>query len=88
MAPVEQGNKFRPYGAEALRFSREKLAALGATDSKVTAQTVQNALDNIRSRTPALVWKSARGEYALDDAMMQQWFESRVRCGAWPPAVL
>ena len=31
------------------------------------------------------VWKSARGEYAVDDATMHRWFEQRVRIGRWPP---
>jgi hypothetical protein len=82
---LEQGNRFRPYDAEALRFYREKVAAAGTRDVKVTAQTAQAALENIRSRTPALVWKSARGEYAVDDAMMHKWFESRLKSGRWPP---
>jgi hypothetical protein len=39
----------------------------------------------LRERNPALVWKSARGEYAVDDAAMHRWFEQRVRDGRWPP---
>jgi hypothetical protein len=83
---LEQGNRFRPYDAEALRFYREKLAELsGDTPSKVTAQSAQGALESVRSRSPALVWKSARGEYAVDDAMMHKWYEARVKAGTWPP---
>lgn len=83
---LEQGNRFRPYDAEALRFYRAKVALRGGPDSRVTAQHAQNALEAIRSRSPALVWKSARGEYAVDDAMMHKWYEGRVRTGTWPPA--
>jgi hypothetical protein len=82
---LEQGNRFRPYDAEALRFYREKVAAVqGGPATRVSAQHAQNALEAIRSRTPALVWKSARGEYAVDDAMMHKWYEARVRAGSWP----
>ncbi|MFY8043440.1 MAG: hypothetical protein ACOVOD_10990, partial [Rhodoferax sp.] len=82
---LEQGNRFRPYDADALRFYREKAAERGDTKTKFTAQTAQTALEAIRSRTPALVWKSARGEYAVDDAMMHKWYEARVKAGTWPP---
>jgi hypothetical protein len=32
-----------------------------------------------------MVWKSARGEYALEDAAMHRWFEKRIQAGDWPP---
>ena len=76
---LEMGQRFRPYDAEALRFYRNK------TSAKVTVQQAQNALESLRNRHPALVWKSARGEYAVDDAAMHRWFEQRVRGGIWPP---
>lgn len=82
---LEQGNRFRPYDAEALRFYREKVNLQGGADVRVSAQQAQNALEAIRARTPALVWKSAYGEYAVDDAMMHKWYEGRVRAGMWPP---
>lgn len=81
---LEQGNRFRPYDAEALQFYRERMASSG-TDGRVTAQDVQKAIDAIRARTPSLIWKSARGEYALDDAMMHSWYASRLASGTWPP---
>jgi hypothetical protein len=83
---LEQGSRFRPYDAEALKFYREKLNLPGQVAVKVTAQTAQNAVESIRQRTPALVWKSARGEYSLDDAMMQSWYAKRVAAGSWPPS--
>ena len=76
---LEMGQRFRPYDAEALRFYREK------ANAKVTVQQAQNALESLRNRYPALVWKSARGEYAVDDAAMHRWFEQRVRGDTWPP---
>lgn len=76
---LEQGQRFRPYDAEALRFYQEK------TGRKVSAQQAQNALEALRQRTPAMVWKSARGEYAVDDAAMHRWYAQRVGTSAWPP---
>lgn len=58
---LEQGPRFRPYDGEALKFYREQ------TGTSVSAQKAQNALEGLRQRSPALVWKSARGEYALAD---------------------
>lgn len=75
---LEQGSRFRPYDAEALHFYQQK------TGKKVSAQQAQNALETLRQRTPALAWKSARGEYAVDDAAMHRWYEQRV-AAAWPP---
>ena len=76
---LEQGSRFRPYDAEALRFYREK------TCTPVTSAKAQNALESLRARTPTLVWKSARGEYAVDDAAMNRWFSERGQAGTWPP---
>lgn len=76
---LEQGPRFRPYDGEALRFYRERVTG------RVTPQMAQRALESLRERYPALVWKSARGEYAVDDAAMHRWFEQRVREGRWPP---
>jgi hypothetical protein len=75
---LEMGQRFRPYDAEALRFYREKASA------KVTPQQAQNALESLRNRYPTLVWKSARGEYAVADAAMHRWFQQRVQAGTWP----
>ncbi len=76
---LAQGPRFRPYDGEALRFYRERVAG------RVTPQMAQRALESLRERTPALVWKSARGEYAVDDAAMHRWFEQRSSEGRWPP---
>jgi hypothetical protein len=79
---LEQGSGFRPYDAQALRFYREK------TGLPATVAQAQKALESLRQRSPALVWKSARGEYAVDDAAMHQWYRDRADAGAWPPAAL
>lgn len=74
-----QGAKFRPYDADALQFYRDKAG------HAVSVAQAQRALESLRQRIPAMVWKSARGEYALEDAAMHRWYEGRVAAGTWPP---
>lgn len=76
---LEQGPRFRPYDAEALKFYRAQ------TGETVSPAKAQKALESLRERMPALVWKSARGEYAVEDAAMHRWFEERKAAGDWPP---
>jgi len=76
---LEQGDRFRPYDAEALSFYREKTA------EKTTAQKAQNAIESLRMQTPSLIWKSAKGEYALDDTGMTKWYKKCQQNGTWPP---
>jgi hypothetical protein len=78
---LELGAKFRPYDADARAFYDEKIK------KKVSAQQVQNVLECLRLQNPSLVWKSARGEYALDDAMMHSWYKSRLSQQYWPPGI-
>lgn len=76
---LEQGSRFRAYDADALNFYTDK------TGERVTAQQVQYVLESLRNRTPAMVWKSARGEYSIDEAMMYPWYAKRTVAGTWPP---
>ena len=76
---LEQGQRFRPYDSKALKFYRE------LTAGPVSAQRAQNALEALRQRMPPLVWKSARGEYAVEDAAMHRWFEELKGASNWPP---
>lgn len=76
---LEQEQRFRPYDAEALAFYQQK------SGHTVSAQKAQNALDSLRQHTPALIWKSARSEYAVEDAAMHRWYRQCVAAGAWPP---
>jgi hypothetical protein len=77
---LDQGPRFRPYDAEALRFYRDRLGR------PVSVPQAQKALEALRQCTPALVWKSAHGEYAVEDASMHRWFQVRVAADQWPPA--
>lgn len=76
---LEQGSRFRPFDSEALRFYSELLA------QPVSVGNAQRALEALRLHSPALVWKSARGEYAVQDSAMHRWYEERRRAGEWPP---
>lgn len=76
---LEQGPRFRPYDAEALRFYSDKAGSV------ITRAMAQKAMEALRDRQPSTVWKSARGEYAIDDVAMHQWFEQRIVAGTWPP---
>ncbi|MDD2976242.1 AAA family ATPase [Aquabacterium sp.] len=76
---LEQGPRYRPYDAEALKFYGDK------AHHPVSVAQAQKALESLRQRMPALVWKSARGEYAVEDAAMHRWFGSRSATGRWPP---
>ncbi|MCL1825587.1 MAG: AAA family ATPase [Betaproteobacteria bacterium] len=76
---LEKGERFRPYDADALAFYQK------VTGRKVVAPTVKSAIDTLRQRTPPLVWKSARGEYAADDLAMHRWYQKLSEAGKWPP---
>ncbi|WP_372609475.1 hypothetical protein [Halomonas sp.] len=77
---LESGGHFRPYDSEALAFYR----AVTGKDN-ITPQRVQTALESMRRRTPSLIWKSTRGEYAVEGAGMNLWYQARVEANAWPP---
>jgi hypothetical protein len=69
---LDLGQRFRPYDADALKFYREKAMR------PVSVAQAQKALEALRQRTPALVWKSARGEYAVEDAAMHRCVFDRI----------
>ena len=76
---LEQGARFKPYDASALAFYKSK------TGKAVTPAQAQAVLERLRQRSPAYMWKSERGEYALDDVAMHQWYQHRVDNKTWPP---
>lgn len=76
---LELGTRFRPYDAEALLFYNDK------TGQKITVAKAQKALESLRAHQPSLIWKSARSEYAVEDAAMLRWYAQRVAAGTWPP---
>ena len=76
---LEQGARFKPYDASALAFYKS------TTGRTITSAQAQAVLEKLRQRSPAFMWKSERGEYALDDAAMHRWYEHRVKNKTWPP---
>lgn len=76
---LELGEKFRPYDADALDFYSEKIG------QQVTPQQVQTTLSSLRAREPSLIWKSERGDYALDNTQMRDWYLELLAQQAWPP---
>ena len=76
---LEKGTAFRPYDAEALQFYNDK------TGLPVNVAKAQKALESLRAHQPSLIWKSARSEYAIEDAAMLRWYAQRVDAGTWPP---
>ena len=65
------------------RFEQQVQEAAAAHQAQETAQMEADWLA-LRQRTPALVWKSARGEYAVQDAGMHRWYTARSEAGQWP----
>lgn len=78
---LERQQHFKPYDREALSFY-EKVLPSGTT---ITPNRVQTAIESMRKLSPSLVWKSARGEYAVEDVGMHAWYQDRVSRSAWPP---
>ena len=77
---LDQGPRFRAFDSESKRFYSDTIGR------GITKTQVQTALEGLRNRSPPMVWKSARGEYAVDDSAMHAWFKARVEAGAWPPS--
>ena len=76
---LEQGEHFRPYDADAKDFYGKLLG------EEVTTPMTQAAIKALREQEPPVVWKSSRGEYAVDDTQMQGWFKELQARGEWPP---
>ena len=76
---LEQGEHFRPYDADAKDFYGKLLG------EEVSTPMAQAAIKALREREPPVVWKSSRGEYAVDDTQMQGWFKELQASGEWPP---
>lgn len=64
---VKRGKDFSPFTEDALKAYREILG-----QETLAAHTVQTALDGLRDKN--LIWRSARGAYALEDETLAQWF--------------
>jgi len=61
---------FAPFSEQTVTNVARKLE-LSESDTKASTANIQNAVNALREKE--LVWKSDRGEYALEDASMAQW---------------
>jgi hypothetical protein len=76
---LEQGNNYRPYDAAALKFYQS------FTGEAVNAGQVQTALNELRDSKARLVWKPFRGNYALYDEGLNEWYAYLKNARQWPP---
>lgn len=74
-----EGGKFRPFDADALKFYSKH------TGEKISVAHAQSALEGLRNGEDPLIWKSARGEYSVNDSGMVRWFKSLNEESKWPP---
>lgn len=61
---------FAPFSEQTVANVARKLE-LSESDTKASTANIQNAVNALREKE--LVWKSDRGEYALEDASMAEW---------------
>lgn len=78
---LDQGERYRAYDGDAIAFYRQ------VSGRSVSSAQVQTALEALRSLSPPMVWKSARGEYSIEDTAMHEWYRQRVSAQLWPPAL-
>lgn len=71
---IRRGKDFSPFTEDSLKAYREILG-----QDMLATHTVQTALDGLREKN--MIWRSARGAYALEDETLAQWF-LRVRGAA------
>jgi hypothetical protein len=67
---VRRGKDFSPFTEDSMKAYREILG-----QENLATHTVQSALDGLREKN--LIWRSARGAYALEDESLAQWFGQR-----------
>ena len=70
---AQAGDAFAPFRAPTYKLYEQACRDLSSEDIKIDGSSVQYALDALRDK--ALVWKSARGLYAIEDAQQAAWLE-------------
>ncbi|MEI8397456.1 MAG: AAA family ATPase [Rhodospirillaceae bacterium] len=78
LSPLQRAiaERLAAEGARAAPFSGTALEAYAdAVGETVEAPAVQTAIEALRQRN--IVWRSARGQYALDDQGMAEWLTTR-----------
>jgi hypothetical protein len=51
----------------------------------ISRAMAQKAKESLRNGQTSMVWKSAHGEYAVDDVAMHRWYAQRLASNCWPP---
>jgi hypothetical protein len=68
---VRQGNRFSPFTEDSMKAYREVLG-----ENELSTSTIQTSLETLRERE--LVWREARGAYALEDDAFAEWLNSHA----------
>lgn len=78
LSPLQRAvaERLAAEGAQAAPFSATALKAYGeAIGETVEAPAVQTAIEALRQKN--IVWRSARGQYALEDQGLAEWLKTR-----------
>lgn len=68
-------------------FSGDALAYYGAhVGREVSPGSAREALNQLRESEPPVIWRSSRGDYALEEIAMLDWYRRRLTGAGWPPA--
>ncbi len=68
---AEAGDQYAPFRSPTLTRYKAVCAQLSAEEIRIDNSAIQYALDALRDK--ALVWKSARGVYAIEDGQHAAW---------------
>lgn len=67
-------------------FTQEALAFYEAETGKTVGPgSARDAVQALRELEPPVLWKSDRGDYALENSDMLRWYKARKDAGTWPP---
>ncbi|MEJ7745427.1 MAG: ATP-binding protein [Luteimonas sp.] len=76
---LEESPEPRLFTNDALAFYKK------AVGRPVSAGSARAAVEGLRNREPPALWKSDRGDYALEDTDLMRWYHARVANKQWPP---
>ena len=82
---LDTRERFRPFDGDALAFYDKVVGIETPAAKPITRSRVQNAPARLRDHDPPVIRKSARGEYTVADASMQDWYVHSKEIGRWPP---
>lgn len=76
---LERGSNYKPYGKTEMDFYGQY------THRSWSVPSVQQAIDRLRNMDEPLIWKSSRGEYAVESGGAKEWKKKLESLGEWPP---